>query len=110
MMRKSALTFFLAVLLAGCGKPVPPEKSAYVGEWQSPQMAIHITQDGSVAYKRLKAGLTTSINAPLKGFVGNNFTVGVGPMETTFEVSSTPHQADGVWKMTIDGVELHKVQ
>ena len=109
-MSKVALTFLLAVLLAGCGKPVPPEKSTYVGEWKSPQMVILITQDGSVAYKRLKAGTTTSINGPLKGFVGNNFTVGVGPVETTFEVSSIPHQEDGVWKITIDGVELHKVQ
>jgi hypothetical protein len=97
-------------LLSGCGKPIPSEKSDYVGNWTSPQMAILITQDGSVAYRRLNSGITTSINAPLKKFVGNNFIVGVGPVETTFEVTAVPHQIDGNWKMTIDGVELSRVQ
>ena len=109
-MTKLSFVLILAALLSVCGKPVPPEKSAYVGEWKAPQMTILITQDGSVAYKRLKAGATTSINAPLKKFVGNNFVVGIGPMETTFEVSAIPHQQNGIWKMTIDGVELQKIQ
>jgi len=53
-MVKKVLVLFVGILLAGCGKAVPPEKSAYVGQWQSPQMTILITQDGSVSYKRLK--------------------------------------------------------
>ena len=103
--------FLLAAALSGCGKPVPPEKSAYVGEWQRPEMYLLITQDGSVRYKRIKGGATTSVEGPIKEFQGDNFTVGVGPMTTTFEVSVRPHQtAEGEWRMTVDGVELIKSQ
>jgi hypothetical protein len=96
----------LVTALAACGKPVPPEKSAYVGEWQSPTMALLITQDGSVRYKRIRGGMTTSVDGPLKGFAGDNFEVGVGPMSTTFVVSKPPYQDGCKWKMVVDGVEL----
>ena len=96
----------LAIAVAGCGKPVPPEKAAYVGEWQEKSMYLVITQDGSVNYKRLKGGGTTSVNGPIKAFTGNNFEVGVGPMSTTFVVSKPPYQEGGQWRMVVDGVEL----
>jgi len=102
------LLFLVAVLgsLYGCGKPVPPEKAAYVGEWQEKTMYLLITQDGSVRYKRLKGGVTTSVEGPLKGFSGNNFEVGIGPMATTFVVSKPPHQDGDAWKMVVDDIEL----
>lgn len=95
-------------LLIGCGKPVPPEKEAYVGEWQEKTMYLLITQDGSVRYKRLKGGATGSIEGPLKGFNGDNFEVGVGPITTTFVVSKPPYQDGETWKMVVDNVELTK--
>ena len=105
-------TLFLSTILLGslvaCGKAVPPEKSAYVGEWQEKTMDLLITQDGSVRYKRLEGGVTTSLNGPLKGFNGNNFEVGVGPMATTFIVSKPPYQDGDKWKMVVDEVELTK--
>jgi hypothetical protein len=102
-----SLVLALALGLAACAKPVPAAKSAYVGEWQRPEMYLLITQDGSVSYKRLKAGATVSINGPLKGFEGDDFSVGVGPMTTAFDVTVPPHQLpDGSWKMTVDGAEL----
>jgi hypothetical protein len=108
MFFRLALTaFLLAALLSGCGKPLPPEKAAYAGEWQRPEMYLLITPDGSVRYKRIKAGATVSVEGPIKEFDGDNFTVGIGPMTTKFEVSVRPHQtADGEWHMTVDGVEL----
>lgn len=105
---KPLIALALLVSLAGCGKPVPQEKSAYVGEWQEKTMYLLITQDGSVRYKRLKAGGTTSVEGPLKGFIGNNFEVGIGPMTTTFVVSKPPYQDGGKWKMVVDEVELVK--
>jgi hypothetical protein len=102
---KSAI-LFTSLALAGCAKPVPPEKAAYVGEWTSTAMALLITQDGSVAYRRLHQGANKSIDAPLKEFQGDNFVVGLGPVSTTFVVSAPPHVDGGVWKMTVDGVEL----
>jgi len=50
---KLTIALLLAFLLSGCGKPVPQEKSAYVGEWQEKTMYLLITQDGSVSYKRI---------------------------------------------------------
>jgi hypothetical protein len=43
----------------------------------------------------------------LKEFTGDDFSVGIGPMTTTFDVSKPPHQdKDGSWRMTVDGLEL----
>lgn len=97
-----------ALSLPGCGKPVPPEKAAYVGEWQEKTMYLLITRDGSVRYKRLKGGANTSIEGPLKGFAGDNFDVGIGPMSTTFVVSRPPFQEGGKWVMVVDDVKLTK--
>ena len=69
-------------------------------------MYLLITQDGSVRYKRLKAGATTSIEGPLKGFDGDDFVVGIGPISTTFGVSRPPYRDGGSWKMVVDGLEL----
>jgi len=94
------------LLLTACGVPVPPEKAAYVGQWEGLGMSLLITQDGSVAYKRIKGGVNTSINAPLKKFEGDNFVVGIGMWTTTFVVSKPPREEGGRWRMTVDGVEL----
>ena len=106
--RALLISIGFATLLIGCGKAVPPEKSAYVGEWQEKAMYLLITQDGSVNYKRLKAGATVSVSGPLKGFTGDNFEVGFGPMSTTFLVSKPPYQEGSNWKMVVDGVLLTK--
>jgi hypothetical protein len=84
-----------ATALSSCAKEVPPEKASYVGEWQAQTMALLITQDGSVMYKRIKGGMTTSVNGPLRRFEGNNFVVGVPLICTTFQVSSPPYQEGG---------------
>lgn len=96
----------LAAALAACGKPVPPDKAAYVGEWKRPTMYLLITQDGAVRYKRLKGGGSTSITGPLQGFGGDNFEVGLGPIRSTFVVTRPPREANGRWTMVVDGVEL----
>ena len=107
-MKTGKLTVLLVLVLSllGCGKPVPAEKSAYVGAWQGNSMDLAITQDGSVRYKRINGSATTKVEGPLKGFVGDNFEVGVGPMSTTFVVSKPPHEEGGSWKMVVDGTEL----
>ena len=104
----SVCAILLAALLSGCGKPVPPEKAAYVGEWKAPGMYLLLLQDGSVQYKRIKSGATTSVNGPLQSFEGDNFLVGVGLWRTTFVVSKPPYEDGGRWKMVVDGVELTK--
>jgi hypothetical protein len=99
-----------ALLLAGCAKPLPPEKLSYIGEWRERTMYLLITADGSVRYKRVKGNTTTSIDAPVKEFQGNNIVVGIGPFSTTFVVSETPHQDGQSWIMVVDGVRLVRTQ
>lgn len=109
MHRPSRLSFaLLLTLLAACGQPVPPEKAAYVGLWQAPQMALLITADGNVRYQRKEGNTTTKVNGPLQGFEADNFKVGVGPLSTTFVVTAAPHADGELMKMTVDGVELSK--
>lgn len=106
---RNLMPMMLAILLAACRVEVPSEKSAYVGEWKAEAMSLLITRDGSIHYQRQQKGASTSINAPLKAFSGDDFEVGIGPMTTLFKVSSPPHQRDGKWKMTVDGIELTRV-
>ena len=94
-------------LLAGCGEPIPHDKSAYAGEWRGREMRLLITPDGRCEYaRRHQGGASTKISAPIQRFEGDNFVVGVGPFSTTFVVARPPHLADGRWKMVVDGVEL----
>jgi hypothetical protein len=107
-MRGSFLVAGCALLLAlaACARPLPPDRQAYAGEWQSQTMALLITPAGRVVYKRAEGGMTTSVEGPLQRFDGDNFVVGVGPLNTTFVVSAPPHRDAQAWKMTVDGVEL----
>ena len=110
MTKKACLIVFIALMVAACSKPLPEEKLNYTGEWRSKEMGLLILADGTVAYKRLKNGGTTSVNGPLKEFHGNDFTVGIGPITTTFKVTEPPHMVAGKWQMVVDGVRLTKVQ
>lgn len=106
---RGVLAASLLLMLFACSKPVPPEKSAYVGEWKGPGMYLLVLRDGSVRYERLKNGGSVTVSGPLKEFKGNDFLVGVGPLSTTFVVSKPPFQNGNAWKMVVDGVELTKI-
>jgi len=96
------------LLLSGCAKPIEDSRLSYVGHWHSNEMALLILQDGSVSYKRVKKGLTTSVNGPLKEFIGDDFVVGVLFISTTFKVTEPPHKVNSDWQMVVDGVRLTK--
>jgi hypothetical protein len=110
-------TTFLAIcamlvttLLVSCGSGglsgLPKSKKEYAGTWFSDDMSLTISTNGKVNYKRVSGSSTTSVNAPIQKFQGNNFIVGAFGMNTTFLVSQPPHQEAGVWMMTVDGEEL----
>lgn len=103
---KLLVPILLMIMLAACGIEVPQTKSDYVGHWEAEGMTLRISRDGRVLYKRFRKGASTRIDAPLKAFHGDDFEIGIGPMTTTFRVSSPPREIDGIWKMTVDGVEL----
>jgi len=97
------------MLLSACSKPIPADKSSYVGEWRSQDMFLMITQDGSLKYVRQKGGETTKINVPIKEFDGNNIVAGIGPATTTFVVDKPPYQDGGKWMMVVDNDLLTKI-
>jgi hypothetical protein len=89
-------------------KPFPKNKLNYIGDWKSKGMSLLILSDGSVSYKRLKRGGSTSMSGPLKEFIKNDFVVGILFFTTQFNVSVPPYKSNGVWKMTVDGISLTK--
>lgn len=58
------LAVALAALLLGCTKQIPKEKVEYVGEWHGKEMALLITQEGSVAYRRLEGASPSPLTLP----------------------------------------------
>jgi hypothetical protein len=90
--------------------PVPPEKAAYVGEWHGAGISLRLEQDGKVEYKKARKGENINLSVELQGFNGDNFEAGVLFVHSTFVVSKPPHLDNGKWKMTVDGVELTKVE
>ena len=94
--------------------PVPPAKSAYVGDWQGKAMRLHIAQDGKIEYKRDQPGKNVNLSIELVRFDGDNIEAGANTawfkVSSTFVVSQPPHREGGKWKMVVDGVELTKVE
>lgn len=110
---KSALRVFVVaavMAMAGCGKPLPADKANYAGEWRSPEMQLIITPGGRVDYKRTASGGSKSLEAPIQKFEGNDFIAGLGMLNTRFVVTRPPTLINGVWTMTVDGIELTKVR
>ena len=100
----------VAALLCGCSaKPVPPEKSEYVGTWKGPKMSVSITQAGQVTYERSDGWIPKSASGTLQGFSSDSFDVAVMGYPTTFVVSLPPHWVGDTKRMTVDGVELTKL-
>ena len=109
-MKRIFLASLLSLALIACSNPIPESKMDYVGVWRGREMALLILPDGTVSYERLKNGGKTSVNGPLKEFIGDDFVVGVLFITTTFEVSEPPHEVNGQWQMVEDGVRLTRVE
>ena len=107
---RALLAVLVACFIAACGQSVPTDKSDYVGEWRAPEMRLVITREGHVEYERRRGASSTSVNAPLLGFDGDNFSAGVGFLRTTFVVSKPPYREGALWKMVVDGVELTRAE
>jgi len=86
--------------------PVPADKMAYVGSWQGKDMRLVLSKEGKIQYKRDQDKKKVDLSIDLLGFNGNNFDAGFGFMRSTFVVSKPPQRTGGMWKMTVDGVEL----
>ncbi len=109
-MRRPLATLLLATTLLACkGQPLPADKLEYAGEWRGGGVQLVITVDGGCSYHKVSGASHVEINGPIKGFDGDDFVVGVMVVKTTFDVTAPPHDDNGTWKMTVDGVELIRV-
>lgn len=98
------------VLLAGCERPVPEAHRDYVGHWRGDSMLLVISEGGHGDYERVRDRERVSIEGPVHGFDDDGFRIGIGPLGADFEVQSPPTLGeDGRWRMTVDGVELMRV-
>lgn len=104
--RRTVFSIFLLLALSACSKPLPADKSRYAGHWTGQDVVLVISADGTVNYQRRHDKGTTSVNAPIIRFEGDNFLVGLGPLNTLFVVQRAPYQEEGRWKMRVDGVDL----
>jgi hypothetical protein len=109
MVLKRLVCIALVALLAACSaKPVPPEKSEFVGTWKGPKMSISITQAGKVTYERSDGWIPKSATGNLQRFHSDNFDIDVWGYGLTFIVSLPPHPFGDKTRMIVDGVELIK--
>lgn len=100
----------ILLFLVACGQPLPADRVTYAGDWRSPEMRLVITSGGRVDYRRASgSGGSTSVKAPIQKFDGNDFIAGIAFFNTRFVVSKPPALQNGVWKMTVDGVELTRM-
>jgi len=105
-MKKSYIVLFFLLVLTGCSKPIPADKVSYIGQWESEHMYLLIDADGSINYERETLNGSSSINASIQEFVGDDFVVGFGFLNTTFEVDVPPYEYGGNWYLQVDGEEL----
>lgn len=84
-------------------------RKLFNGQWRGEGMQLNIAPSGKVGYKRKKGSSSRSVTAKITKFGRDKFKVGVLGINTTFTIDKPPAQQGGVWKMTIDGVELTRV-
>lgn len=98
----------LLTLLVACAEPVPEAYRDYVGHWRGEGMRLVIRADGHADYDRVQDRSHVSIEGTA-GFEGDGFRIGVGPLSADFKVQRGPRLEDGRWRMTVDGVELTRI-
>ena len=100
----------LLALLAACAEPVPVGFDDYVGHWRGDGVRLVIRADGQAFYDRAREKSQVSIDGNAHSFTDRGFRIGVGPLSANFDVQRQPHLDDGRWRMTVDGVELTRVE
>ncbi|MCA9654414.1 MAG: hypothetical protein KC501_31135 [Myxococcales bacterium] len=113
-MLRDALRMILltAVLSASAcsGEPLSAEHAQFAGRWVGPGVDLEILPEGHVHWVRVEGKSRVEIEGPLQGWIDGDFVVGVMVVKTRFDVTEPPHEVDGGWVMTVDGVQLTRVE
>jgi hypothetical protein len=86
--------------------PLPPDRAAYAGEWRGTGATLSISHDGSLYFEKVAGGSRKRIKGPIQGFDGDDISVGVLFIKSTIDVSKPPTETNGVWTMTVEGIEV----
>ena len=108
--RVSSLLAALALSLTlACGvmDGVAPSNADMVGEWTAVDGSayLHVSPEGFINYRRQRGAQHTELNLPAKQWADASFTVGALGMTTDFRIDAAPELIDGVWHLTVDGLE-----
>ncbi|MCC7539254.1 MAG: hypothetical protein IT379_23730 [Deltaproteobacteria bacterium] len=76
------------------------------GTWVGGGITLTIDPGGSVAYRKQEGATNRTVNGPLSRFDRRGFDVNIIVSTVNFRIDRGPEQVGGVWKMTVDGVEL----
>lgn len=102
------ISFADACLLSA--EPIFEARLDYVGLWEGQDTRLLITRDSGVQYERRDQRSSRVLRGSIQSWQANGFSVGFFPFRTAFEIHKAPQQIAGQWRMTVDGVELHKVE
>ena len=105
----TALLLAACLWLVACAKPVPADFANYVGHWRGDGTLLVIRADGHADYERVTGDSRISIEGSCHSFTEEGFKIGIGLLSARFEVTRPPRRVDGRWRMTVDGVELTRV-
>lgn len=98
-----------ALLALGCTQPVPVDHADYIGHWRGEGVLLVIAASGQADYSRIRGSKRTSIEGPAHSFSTDGFRIGIGPLSASFKVQSPPRETPEGWRMTVDGVELSRM-
>lgn len=99
----------VALLVGACAQPLPADRAAYAGDWTGPGTVLSITRGGDAVFDQTAGGSKTSIKGPIKTFEGDDIVVGFAFITSTIDVTAPPVEKNGVWTMSVSGVELTRV-
>ncbi len=95
-----------AFWVAACGKPVPTEQKELIGTWRGPGVTLSIAADGRLEHETKDGRSTTKLSAPIQEYRADGFKAGLPFLAKDFKLEKPPHEEAGVWKMTVNAVEL----
>jgi hypothetical protein len=104
-----ALLMLLALLALGCTQPVPVDHADYIGHWRGDGVLLVIAANGQADYSRVRGNNRTQVSGPAHSFSTEGFKIGVGPLSVPFKVQSPPRETPEGWRMTVDKVELSRM-